>query len=877
MIYNFANISIVKKRPTFGAPLPNNIMSYYDRVCVSIYGVVQPRPARLFRIPFLGVEPAVLPEEAIPLLVQPSVAVSSAHDRVVAALAQACAPLDYAPQLPTLCLILLQQLRWGEARTFCTVLDLTRRSQSALANLLASPPPVSEGIGSSSGRGGGLNSSSLLADVPGVVPPLVLSRDAEVAFVRAFRTILKGVSASLSSHLEALPAQRVMRDGQEQKMIADMVSTRSTKNLLSDTFSGLFSGFLPPRDVGRIIKAFLEPEGGPALLLRAALALVLATSGALLAARDVAEADRALRAFVAHGLRVENGEAAAEPLKGCSYIYSWEAFSRSLQNDVPPLPAGLLCRLLTKYLHRATGGTSSLGSVVGANGVGGSGSSGGGDVALDGAADVGRPLRSRWGEFNSSHTRSWHNPKVVVNAPSSVAAAAIHAVTSASAARTPEIGSDYGGDDADDDEDVDEDEDGDGGLVGGRRRSTGSRYPAPTLSSIAPELAAKLRRCVYTRLMNAEFRSLRETWAGGAGSPRYHPEDLKGGGETKLALWPVVALPSTGALLPLLPQAACHRDWRCVFSSDWWETDSQARTMGGGAGVVSALLAAAANAPRGAPLLIFFFISLGGAKDTAPEDSGSARLGTATSRPVFGIASADGLPQPAKAGGSRQTWVPVVPGDILFQLYPDLKLFNSSASPNTPVAGRDDHIAVAATRPQSFELDESRFLASSCGSSSLPHAAGPAALAVCGAASGGAHFSVWDSGIVNKGTDGGVAAQGAISVAFAKELGLPLPPAAASPQENNKRCGPSWLGGSASGGAGSTPHQVSASPARGIFSVFSSTPAVATASLPPIDTHTAAATAAAIAAAAEPFSSSIAINLLAVECYALEAPEPVPV
>ena len=159
----------------------------YGRACAAVFGVLTPRPARLFRIPFLGVEPAVLPEEAIPLLVQPSVSVSSAHDRVVAALAQACAPLTYAPQVPALSLILLQQLRWTEARTFAVVLALTRRAQISLAAIL-------RGGGTADGESGDADA----------VPTLALSREVEVAFVKTFRTILKGVAAPLSAHLECV-------------------------------------------------------------------------------------------------------------------------------------------------------------------------------------------------------------------------------------------------------------------------------------------------------------------------------------------------------------------------------------------------------------------------------------------------------------------------------------------------------------------------------------------------------------------------------------------------------------------------------------------------------------------------------------------------
>ena len=206
----------------------------YARACACTFGVLHPRPPRLFRIPFLGVEPSVLPEEAIPLLVQPSVAVSSAHDRVVAALAQACAPLEYAPQVPSLSLILLHQLRWSEARTFCAVRALTRQSQAALAALLARPAPASA-AGESVGDG---------------VPALALSRGAETAFVRAFRTILKSASAPLSAHCEARPPQPAVA----REAGAPAATQRTVKSLVCDMFAGCFSGFLPTRDVGRLVR-----------------------------------------------------------------------------------------------------------------------------------------------------------------------------------------------------------------------------------------------------------------------------------------------------------------------------------------------------------------------------------------------------------------------------------------------------------------------------------------------------------------------------------------------------------------------------------------------------------------------------------------------
>ena len=151
------------QRKDAGAPMETN----YSSLCVRLFGALSPRPSRLFRIPFLGVEPAMVPEEAVPLLVQPSVRTSSAHDRVVCALAQACSPLAYAPQVSSLTLILLQQLAWSEARAFLAMAALVRQSQTALAALQKAAPLAGDA------------SPSALADLP--MPILHLSKDFESA------------------------------------------------------------------------------------------------------------------------------------------------------------------------------------------------------------------------------------------------------------------------------------------------------------------------------------------------------------------------------------------------------------------------------------------------------------------------------------------------------------------------------------------------------------------------------------------------------------------------------------------------------------------------------------------------------------------------
>ena len=113
--------------------------SRYQHALREVFGNVGV-PKRCFRLPFLGVEPSVLPEgkhskllaptcirdctvplalsvaDATVLLTQPSIAESAAHDRVISTLAQLHG-LRYCPQVPNLALIMLSYLSEAEVFT----------------------------------------------------------------------------------------------------------------------------------------------------------------------------------------------------------------------------------------------------------------------------------------------------------------------------------------------------------------------------------------------------------------------------------------------------------------------------------------------------------------------------------------------------------------------------------------------------------------------------------------------------------------------------------------------------------------------------------------------------------------------------------------
>ncbi|RYG40336.1 hypothetical protein EON68_04360, partial [archaeon] len=163
-------------------------------------------------------------------------AVSAAHDRVIAVLAQLHS-LRYCPQVPNLALLLLHVM--GEAEAFTALEALLRHNQSTRM--------------------------------------LMLSRKEEAAFVKTFRMLIKNYFPRLSAHLESLSGSAV-------------------RTMLTSWFRGFFMGWLPPDDVHNIIDAYLYE--GPKVLLRYGLALCKLTKKKLKALSTGAEVVHFMRRWV---------------------------------------------------------------------------------------------------------------------------------------------------------------------------------------------------------------------------------------------------------------------------------------------------------------------------------------------------------------------------------------------------------------------------------------------------------------------------------------------------------------------------------------------------------------------------------------------------
>lgn len=250
----------------------------YVADCKKVFGILCSKPDRLFHIPFLGVEPAILPQEAISLLVQPTVAVSAAHDRVVALLAQVC-NLNYAPQVPAIALILLQQSGWNEVQTYVVLRRLIESSREKTQQLLESS------------ESDGATFTALHA------PLFILSRGMEAASVRAVRTIIKGVFPALSTHLESLPPPPgvTLPLSGEASSLSHVSSSLAFKQVVSSFLCGIGSGFLPPQDAARMAEDCIAST--PLVLVTHLLALLSLASESLLKCENMEQADRTLRLF----------------------------------------------------------------------------------------------------------------------------------------------------------------------------------------------------------------------------------------------------------------------------------------------------------------------------------------------------------------------------------------------------------------------------------------------------------------------------------------------------------------------------------------------------------------------------------------------------
>lgn len=312
---------------------------YYRASLREVFGNLDPLPSKIFRIPFLGVEPAVLPEEATVLLAQPSIAVSAAHDRIICVLAQLHS-LRYCPQVPNLALILLGFL--SESETFSAMEALLRRNKE--------------------------------------MPMLLLSKRDETAFIKTFRTLVKSYYPQLSAHLEALGAP--------------------VRAIFASWFRGFFTGWLPIEDVHRVVDAYLFE--GPKVLIRFGLALLKIAKRKLKATPNGGDIDRVFRRWVArsvvrrlvaagapvppsvppHLVAELASPASADPLLPDDY--SFALLSETAFNGISGLSRSTITKLMDKYLAATAPAPAPAGAVAA-----GAASSGAGAVAAAGASGAG--------------------------------------------------------------------------------------------------------------------------------------------------------------------------------------------------------------------------------------------------------------------------------------------------------------------------------------------------------------------------------------------------------------------------------------------------------------------------------------------------------
>jgi hypothetical protein len=373
----------------FSSPLASTASSqmarehYYRAALREVFGNLDPLPSKIFRIPFLGVEPAVLPEEATVLLSQPSIAVSAAHDRIICVLAQLHS-LRYCPQVPNLALILLGYL--SESETFSAMEHLLRHNREQ--------------------------------------PMLLLSKRDETAFIKTFRTLVKSYYPQLSAHLEALGAP--------------------VRAIYSSWFRGFFTGWLPIEDCHRVIDAYLYE--GPKVLIRYGLALLKIAKRRLKATFHGGDIDRVFRRWVARAvvrrtvaaggpallnipphLAAElSSPASADPLLPDEY--SFTLLSDTAFGGISGLSRATITKLMDKYLAAASS-TAAAAAPAASPAVGASSAahSSGGAAAAASAAGVsdsktGPRLGSPEGAVTVTHQNS-----LVSGAGAAVAGAAASA------------------------------------------------------------------------------------------------------------------------------------------------------------------------------------------------------------------------------------------------------------------------------------------------------------------------------------------------------------------------------------------------------------------------------------------------------------------
>ena len=194
------------------AGVERNDVVHYLHAARTVFGTASPLPAHLFKVPFLGVQKASVPEPALFLLQQPGIALSAAHDRVVSVLAQ-LEGLVYCPMLPNLALILLRHM--NEAEAFIVLENLVQRAKTQTM--------------------------------------FFLSRIEEDAFLYALLCNIRHRVSKVADHIDLLA-----RKGED------------VLGIFRSWIQSFFSGWLPLIDVFRVIDMYLSE--GPKILVRLALA-----------------------------------------------------------------------------------------------------------------------------------------------------------------------------------------------------------------------------------------------------------------------------------------------------------------------------------------------------------------------------------------------------------------------------------------------------------------------------------------------------------------------------------------------------------------------------------------------------------------------------
>ncbi len=597
---------------------------------------------------------------------QPSIAASAAHDRLIAVLAQLHS-LRYCPQVPALALILLSALSEPEAFGAMQALLRAQRDVSRPRDAVAA------------------------ADLQHL-PTLLLTRREEHAFIKTFRTLVKSYHPQLSAHLEALGAP--------------------VRAVYASWFRGFFTGWLPPEDVLKVVDAFLVE--GSKVLLRVGIALLRLTKRKLKATTAGGDVDRAIRRWVARAvaLRVAAGAAPAPsglapalaaalaaPAAADALLpdeYSWAALSAEAFDGVTGLARAAVRKLMDKYMA-AGGERESLAPAAAA----GAGAGAGGALAVheqntllpargDGgaaaataplaaaaaaargaaAAAAAEPCATSTGvvydalgvdaDGASEGLAAWHNPKLVgigsrlmtpEFAPVSARALEAGAVGAGRRLRAA-LYRPHGGGGGRPAWGLDADAD-DAAATGDSAQQTADEAQDAPLRAAAGWVAGA----------TALLTGMRSPAAAAPAAPLPPPP-------LAAAAFSAASSPHLASLATLLPPSVAGHNWACAFSSDvhGWSLASlyaatsglapvlvflQAQVRGGGGGAAPAATAAAADAPA------------------------ASRLATAMSsrRPVFGFFASQGL-RPAQPAGDALPAASAYGGrtDFIFQLFPELNI-----------------------------------------------------------------------------------------------------------------------------------------------------------------------------------------------------------